>query len=167
MVWFVGQVKSQSEVIAQNNLKELGFDSYYPLIKEIRPKGPRIVPMFPGYLFIRTDSFTAQRWQVIKSTRGIYGVITNSSERPSTLPNGWVEDLMKQGEVIMTIDKMLSFKIGDKLMVQNGLLAGKDGVCVSTKEERVGVLLSLLGRDTVVYLNKDTLDLTDEVKGNA
>lgn len=73
--WFVATCFEGSERIGAKNLRECGFEAEYPLhrLPMNRLGERRAVPLFPGYIFVRSSEF----WKDICSTRGIAGLIMN------------------------------------------------------------------------------------------
>lgn len=70
--WYVVQTRSRHERVAEENLLRQGYQSYLPLIKQIKigrnRETIRLEPMFPGYIFLNqaTSSIRLllfdQRW---------------------------------------------------------------------------------------------------------
>jgi transcriptional antiterminator RfaH len=151
--WCVVQTKPREEEIAVAHLRRQCFDVFLPLLKEPVVKNHRgqeakIVPMFPGYLFVAIHPATTS-WLPIASTRGVKRMITSGPERPALLPTGWVEELQRRGTLDLFIDA-LSFSRGDTVEFIAGPFEGHIGKCNWISERRVGLLLDLLGRTVPV-----------------
>lgn len=161
MPWCVAIVKSREIGLATENLYKQGFEAYNPLIKKFSKKfGSVLVPLFPGYLFvkIRDDG----QWRAICSTVGVYKLILASPEAPAVLPKNWVETLMSHGDYVSSVEEVFGFKVGDKVKFSKGIMEGKDGVCTFIAQDRIAILLSLLNREVVVYSKPEALELVVE-----
>lgn len=145
--WAVVQTKPREEEIAVAHLRRQSFDVFLPLLKERRGKEAKVVPMFPGYVFV---AIGPSPWQPIASTRGVKRVITVGQDRPAFLPSGWVEDLRSRGTLDLFIDA-LSFAKDEVVEFIAGPFEGKIGVCQWTSDRRVKLLLDMLGREVMVY----------------
>lgn len=140
--WCVVQTKPREEELAVANLRRQGFEAFLPLLKERHKTEMRVVPMFPGYVFVAI----AKVWQPIASTRGVKRVITVTSDRPAFLPRGWVESLQEKG-MLNLFDDALSFRKGEVVEFIAGPFEGHRATCKWTSEARVGVLLEFMGRE--------------------
>jgi transcriptional antiterminator RfaH len=143
--WSVVQTKPREEEIAVTHLRRQSFEVFLPLLKERKGQEARIVPMFPGYVFVAISRY----WQPIASTRGVKRLITSAADRPALLPPGWVESLQDKGTLDLFADA-LSFHKGDTVEFIAGPFEGHVGKCNWVSERRVGLLLELLGRQVVV-----------------
>jgi transcriptional antiterminator RfaH len=143
--WGVAQTKPREEELAVANLRRQGFEVFLPLLKERHKTEQRVVPMFPGYVFVAIGEL----WQPIASTRGVKRIITTKPDRPAFLPRGWVESLREQGTLDLFTDA-LAFKKGDQVEFIAGPFEGRTATCKWTSEARVGLLFDFLGRETVV-----------------
>jgi transcriptional antiterminator RfaH len=161
--WCVVQTKPREEEVAVAHLRRQSFEVFMPLLRERKGTGAKVVPMFPGYVFVAIDLSTLA-WLPIASTRGVKRLMTACFERPALLPLGWVEQMQAQGTLDMFTDS-LSFKKGDKVEFIAGPFEGQVGVCQWTSERRVGLLLDMLGREVTVYSEPRMLKLNkDEIR---
>lgn len=142
--WGVVQTKPREAEIAVANLRRQGFDAFMPLLRERHKTEAKIVPMFPGYLFVAIPT-SERAWQPIASTRGVKRIITTAPDRPATLPRGWVESLRDQGTLDLFTDA-LSFRKGEAVEFIAGPFEGQQATCKWTSEARIGVLLECMGR---------------------
>lgn len=152
--WCVVQTKPREEEIAVAHLRRQSFEVFLPLLKERRGQEARIVPMFPGYVFVAITRY----WQPIASTRGVKRLITSGPDRPALLPEGWVEDLQRRGTLDLFLDA-LSFKKGDTVEFIAGPFEGQIGKCDWRSERRIGILLDMLGRSVSVECEPRLLKL--------
>jgi transcriptional antiterminator RfaH len=153
--WFCARTKPRQEAIAVENLRRQSFEIYSPKIRIERLRKSRICidteSLFPGYLLIRF-MLSDPTWRVINSTRGIadlLGVAENG--RPSPVPVGEIESIQhreKQG--LLFISEVKRVRRGDRVRLKIGPAAEQIGTVLFTRNERVELLLNLLGRKTRV-----------------
>jgi transcriptional antiterminator RfaH len=113
--------------------------------------------LFPGYLFIRMDLQT-QAVTPIRSTRGVIGMVRFGSRIPS-VPEVLIERLKAaHTDLHGAIRKTPVFSPGDRVEIVSGPFTGLEAIFVSTNgEERVQILLELLGRANQVLLSPHQL----------
>ena len=147
--WCVAQVKPKEDLVAVVNLRNQGFETFLPQLREHRGKETKIVSMFPGYLFIAVE-MAERNWLRINGTRGVKRLMIATSQMPSLLPRGWVESLQERGGVTDLFIDALNFVKGDIIEFIEGPFKGQSGTCQWTSEKRVGLLLNVLGQDRLV-----------------
>lgn len=150
--WAVVQTKPREAEIAVAHLRRQGFEVFMPLLRERRRTEAKIVPMFPGYLFVGIGD----SWLSIASTRGVKRLITAAPDRPAYLPRGWVESLRDQGTLDLFTDA-LSFRRGDQVEFIAGPFEGHQATCKWTSEARIGVLFECMGREVSVLCDPKIL----------
>ena len=69
--WYLLKAKPREEIRALDNLEYQGFEAYCP---QIRSKTD-LVPLFPGYLFIRLAQKDIPQLHKIRSTRGVQYIV--------------------------------------------------------------------------------------------
>ena len=164
--WYCWQSHPGMELVALLDLTRQGFGAKLPLVCDrhrppARRNGhvivlpPPIVPLFPGYGFVPFD-IKADRWRSIPSTRGVRRLFSFSSERPQPAPVGVVEAILaRHGPNGYQDDAAAldALPAGSTVRVTAGPFEAHLGrITEMTPDQRVKVLLSLFGRDTVVEL---------------
>lgn len=160
--WYVARTKPQSERKALSNLLQQGFNAYMPRYLKRRSHARRVdwvaAPLFPRYLFVRFDAAVV-RWRAISSTIGVDRLIC-VEERPLAVPDGVVEDIRARESVegYVPLGGWRRFERGERVKILTGAMADLIGRfdCVSD-EERVFVLLDMLGRQVRVRVAPDSL----------
>lgn len=155
--WYVVLVKPRQESLAYENLRRQDFDVYLPqmkVLKRIRGRLEcRMEPMFPRYLFVRQSSLS----QSIAPVRSTYGVTTlvRFGFALAILRSTTFDQLQAFERSQHEIDPSLlsPFKPGRRVAITDGPLLGLEGLISSTKEDRVVLLMQLLGRDARVTIN--------------
>lgn len=158
--WYVVQSIPRMEGWAVENLLAAGFQSYWPRHVVEQKKvvaGERYRSMYPSYLFVNFD-VKNDPWRAVCSTRGVKRVLGATEETVVPLPVGFVESMkMAAPDGVIDLPKVnpIVFSPGDALKVIDGPLAGHTGTMQFSEKGRVALLLSLLGRENVVYLPAD------------
>lgn len=150
--WYLVYTKPRQEQVARTNLLRQGYEIYLPLMRELRRRQgrrlPVVVPMFPRYLFVRLDTRT-DNWAPIRSTLGVVSLV-RFGHLPARAPEELIRLLRarEDAEGIQVLPPEY-FRPGARVRVTAGGLAGYEGVFLArTGRERVVILLELLGRHT-------------------
>ncbi|MDP9199151.1 MAG: transcriptional activator RfaH, partial [Pseudomonadota bacterium] len=76
--WYLVRTKPNAEATACANLDRQGYETYFPRVDQPTPcRGrwrKRVVPLFPGYLFLRLDE-GRQPLAPVRSTLGVACVV--------------------------------------------------------------------------------------------
>lgn len=159
-LWYVVRTHVHAENKAMLHLSRQGFRTYLPRYLKRRRHARRTeivsAPLFPSYLFVAID-VARQRWRCIQSTFGVVGLIFNG-DGPAAISSSVVDELKAQecdkGFIRLTPKRM--FKPGDRVRIEDSAFASCVGLFDGmTGEERVNVLLDLLGRKVRVTLDAD------------
>jgi transcriptional antiterminator RfaH len=143
------------------HLNRQGFDIYLPRYLKRRRHARRVdvvvAPFFPRYLFVGVD-MAIQRWRSIHSTIGVSRLVCNGDE-PAAVPDAVIAEIKRNEDERGYIQlKRPQFTPGDKVMVLEGAFADCFGLFeVATGEDRVAILLDLLGRKVRVSLAADRI----------
>ena len=162
--WFILQFKSNSHHLAAKNLNRQGFETFLPLHDTTSRRTSRFIntskPLFPGYMFIRFDRAESV-WHKINSTYGVSRLITFNSILKS-IPTIFVDDLMKRYDLSGKLIPTQKFEKGDQV----GVLKGPFANFIATVEkyeadQRIWILMDLMGRKTKIQTPSDNLTLSD------
>lgn len=161
--WFAlyVQVNHEKEVVKRLELKSIGC--FLPLLKtwsKRRDRRKKVdVPLFPGYVFVRTmlDNYTNIN---ILKTPGVVALLRDS-EGPLPIPDFQIETLqtMLQAEQILSPHAYL--KEGDWVKVVRGPFAGCIGVLLrqNPKKGRLVVSIDIIQRSVSVELNVEDVEV--------
>ena len=151
--WYVAQLKPNSHRIALGHLERQGFVAFVPMHATTeRLRGAfrtRSKPLFPGYVFLQFDP-AAAGWSKINATRGVTRLICSGAV-PRPVPEGVMQALLARADAAGSGTTEAVFDPGDTVAVTQGPFA--DFVATVEKmsaDERVWVLLELMGRETRV-----------------
>ncbi len=149
--WYVVHAKPRKEEFAQYNLKRKGVTVFLPqlLLPGFTESYRRIVPLFPGYLFVRIRFFEEYHY-VIWSPGVMRLLIFNGS--PASLGDDIVSFLMEQATPEGIITAHSNLRAGQMVQVDGGPFDGLSGIIQEPPNERgrVKILLSLLKRQVRV-----------------
>src|SRR6516164_3359455 len=161
--WYVAQTHIHAESKATFHLERQGFCVYLPRYLKKRRHARRVdtvaAPLFPRYLFISIDTVT-QRWHSIRSTIGITRLVAHG-DLPAIVPPAIIEGLKRREDAngFVKLEHRPRFASGDKIRVREGAFADVLGLFEGmTSEERVAILLELLGRKVRVVLDMDFIE---------
>ncbi len=159
--WYVAQTHPRAEAKAAEQLGRQGFQIYLPRFLKRRRHARRVetvtAPLFLRYLFVSVDMAT-QRWLSIQSTIGVARLICNGTA-PAVVQDSIV-DALKQREDESGLIKLnpRPFRLGEELRVLDGAFSGTLGMFEGmTDNERVTILLDLLGRKVRVSLDMESV----------
>ncbi|MDA8913599.1 transcriptional activator RfaH [Amylibacter sp.] len=162
--WFILQFKSNSHHLAAKNLNRQGFETFLPLHDTTSRKLSRFIntskPLFPGYMFIKLDR-AESKWHKINSTYGVSRLITFNSQLKS-IPTSFVDHLMKRYDLSGKLIPIKKLKKGDHVTLLKGPFANFIATVEKYEaDQRIWILMDLMGRKTVIQTPSDTLTLSD------
>ena len=162
--WFILQFKSNSHHLAAKNLNRQGFETFLPLHEATSRRLCRFIntskPLFPGYMFIRFDKAESE-WHKINSTYGVSRLITFNSILKS-IPTIFVDHLMKRYDLSGKLLSIQKLKKGDRVEVLKGPFANFIATVEKYEaDQRIWILMDLMGRKTKIQTPSDNLTLSD------
>lgn len=160
--WYVIHSKPRQETRAEENLSAQGYQVYLPMLKTSKRRSGKWVevvePLFPRYLFIQMvenqDSFAP-----IRSTFGVSKLV-RFGDTPAQAPLGLVESLrtLESSSDGTHIESDNLFEAGAQVDIVEGPLEGLKAIVKSDSgDERVILLLNLMGRENTTAVSRDTL----------
>jgi transcriptional antiterminator RfaH len=165
--WFCVRSHPKREHIAAAHLRRLdGVDVFSPRlrIKKATRRGPVtfVESLFPNYLFARFDARI--ELQSVRHSPSVSTVVHFGTKLPQ-IPDEVIEELQAsfpEGE-IQEFDR--DVRPGDEVTIAHGPFAGLQGkvLRVLAPQQRVQVLLEMLGRSTPVIVNPNALIMEDAV----
>ena len=162
--WFVLQFKPNSHYQAKKNLTRQGFKTFLPLHEITLRKASRFVkstkPLFPGYMFVSFNK-TENKWHKIKNTYGVSRLITINSSLKS-IPTTFIDSLMKRYDLSGKLIPIVEMKKGDKVEILEGPFASFIATVEKYEsEQRIWVLMDIMGRKTKIQTPLNTLQQSD------
>jgi transcriptional antiterminator RfaH len=151
--WYAINSHTNKEDILTHHLETMGYEVYFPQmrVKPVNPRARKIVPYFPGYLFVRADiqqtGLSVFQWMPHAKGLVVFG------EEPSIVSENLIQTLQTKLELLNTeSEKQKSpYKPGDLLMIDQGPFKGYEAIFneqISGKD-RVRVLLKMLSNQSI------------------
>ena len=162
----MAQAQPHREKRADFHLRQQGFSTFLPLyqktVRHARQFRTVLAPFFPRYLFVRLD-IGRDRWRSVNGTFGVSSLIMEG-ERPKPVPPGVVESVMATADQAGLISVVPRLSLGDEVRVVRGPFSGLVGKLAALDEnQRVKVLLDILGTDTLVAIDAARVGLVPAV----
>lgn len=161
--WYVVHTKVRQEQVACDNLARQGYAVYLPRIKvlkrsrRLRCQEVQLEPLFPRYLFIQPSS-PEHSIAPVRSTLGVTTIV-HFGQAPAVLRPELLTSIrdFETRQNTADLDAISPFRNGGRVLVVDGPLAGLEGLVSCVSQERVVVLMQLLGQDTRVTLSHHQL----------
>lgn len=151
--WYLAYTAPQREAMACEHLERQAYEAYLPLFG-------RIEPMFPRYLFFRPSS-PAQSIAPVRSTRGIQAVVRFGCLY-ARVPQALVDAVRQQEARLKNrAPEHGRIQAGQRIRVKQDApaFAGLEGLVHSSADQRVVVLMEILGRQTPVRMRIDSVEI--------
>lgn len=157
--WYALRSKPNFEHIVFIQLEDRNIETYFPQIevKPVNPRASKQKPFFPGYMFVKggLGDLYATRIGLLRGVVGLVGF----DGIPASLTDGLIDIIKRQvdrgNDRLANIPEQL--RPGDKVRIDDPILRGIEARferCLNGNE-RVEVLLSLLGRTVRVQVDAD------------
>lgn len=171
--WHVVCTEHRSERLAQSSILALGFKTFLPLIRyrvadtKERPARTETSVAFPGYLFALWGQH--ERWQAVCSARGVASVLAQVGRPhdPATVPPSFMAAMLAKASAIGILEDLSAPDILPAIppetwvRITKGPMAGRIAICEMSTEERVHLLLSVLGGERRVRMRRDHVEATE------
>lgn len=154
--------KPRQETVARENLARQGYETYLPVMREVRRRqGKRVTlnaPMFPRYLFIHLNSQT-DNWAPIRSTLGVVSIV-RFGRAAARVPDVLITALKSRedanGIQVLPVEE---YRPGTRVRITQGSFAGYEGIFqAATGRDRVAVLLDVLGRNARTTVDSSSIE---------
>lgn len=159
--WYVLHTKSRFENVVSDGLTKKSIEVFLPKIKVRSKRRDRKlmiqIPLFPGYLFVKSALKPNEHIEIVKTVGAVR--IVGNKDGPIPVPVETVESLkimVKSDHSILTGSR---FKKGDPVMVIAGPLAGITGTFARYRGKgRVLVNIEALGQFAGVEVNEEDIE---------
>lgn len=159
--WYVVHTKNRFENVVFESLQKKSLETFLPKItvrskRKDRRKMIR-VPLFPGYLFVKTDLNPNEHLEIVKTT-GAVRLIGNKAG-PVSVPEETVDSLKI---IVTTENKVVTgsrLQKGDRVVVVAGPFTGVMGIFSRYKGQgRVVVHIDALGQFAAVDVSEEDVE---------
>jgi transcription antitermination factor NusG len=158
--WYAVYTKFQHEKSAASLLEKKDFEVFLPVYRTVHRWKDRnqlvILPLFPCYLFLRTD---LDRKLEILRTAGVRWIVENAG-RACPVPEAELEAVRRISSVATRFQPHPFLSHGDLVRVRKGPLIGMEGFFVRAKNQfRVVVSVDLLRKSVAVEVDLADVEL--------
>lgn len=160
--WYVLHTRSRFESVVNDALGKKAKEVFLPkiLVKSTRRdrKAMIRVPLFPGYVFVKTDLNPNEHLDILKTVGAVR--LIGSNEGPISVPDATIESLkiMVMAEKPVTTGQ--KYRKGDHVVVVRGPFTGVTGIFVRYKgNDRVVVNIDALGQSAGVEVDEDDVEI--------
>lgn len=164
--WYVLHTKSRFENVVNEGLIKKSMEVFLPKIRVKSKRRDRKVmlrvPLFPGYMFVKTNLNPYEHVEILKTT-GAVRLIGNKNG-PIPVPEETIESLM----IMVKGDNQVStgnrIKKGERVIVVSGPFAGVTGIFVRYKGKgRVVVNIEALGQFAGIDVSEDDVEILPKI----
>ena len=160
--WYAVHTRSRFEQKVHGGITGKSIEAFLPRVQVMSRRRDRVkkilVPMIPGYVFVRFDMDPETYWDIIKTT----GVVKLVSFRGEPVPadDREVASLMILDGTDRTVQNSAYINKGDRVMIMEGPLKGLVGFYVRRKGQsnKVVVSVDLLKRSLAVEIEDWALE---------
>jgi len=165
-LWYVLHTKSRHEMVVNDGLFKKSIEAYLPRVTVRSKRRDRKVtirvPLFPGYLFVKTDLHPQAHLDIVKTVGAVR--LLGNKQGPLSLTEETVESL----KIIVASDHPVTtgyrLKKGDKVMVVHGPFAGVVGTFARYGGKgRIMVNIEALGQYAGVEISEDDIEILPKI----
>ena len=157
--WYAAYTKHQHEKSAASQLEKKGFEILLPLYRATHKWKDRMqpvaMPVFPCYVFIRAN---LERKLAILQTPGIFWLL-GSGGNAAVVPESDIEAIRKITTSAAAFEPHPYLKMGDRVRVIGGPIAGVEGILTRVKNRyRVVLSVDLLQQALAVEIDISSVE---------
>jgi transcription antitermination factor NusG len=161
--WFAVYTRPRWEKKVHKLLEEKGIESYCPLNKVHRKWSDRIKivdePLFKSYVFVKVNE--EEKTQV-RMTQGVVNFIYWLG-KPGIIKEKEIEIIKKFLNDHHDVEvRPIDIKAGKRVMVQSGILMGKEGTVKKVLHKKVEVIIESIGFVLSAYVDKSKIIILDK-----
>lgn len=149
--WFAAYTWAHHEKHVARQLEEKNINCFLPLYRSVRRWKDRQkeldLPLFPGYVFVQIAP--EERLRVLQTSSVVRFV--SSGGHPAALDDGEIEGLRNGVANGVKVEPCPFLKVGQRVRIRHGPLAGVEGILVRQKDNlRLVLSIDLLMRSVTV-----------------
>ena len=165
-LWYVLHTKSRFESVVNDGLLRKQIEVFLPKItvrsKRRDRKAMIRIPLFPGYVFVKTDLHPQHHLEIVKSAGAVR--LIGSKQGPVPVTDDTIESLKIMVSTDFPISTGNRLQKGDKVMVVSGPFAGVTGTFVRYRGHgRVIVNIEALGQYAGVEVSEENLEVVPKI----
>jgi len=164
--WYVVHTRSRFEKLVFEGFRRKSLEAFFPKITVMskrRDRRKRIqVPLFPGYVFIRSNLNPHERLEIVK-TAGVVRLV-GSKAGPIPVPDEAIHSLQIMVTGDNSVETGTQFKRGNRVMVVEGPFIGVIGTFVRYRGfKRLVVNIEALGQYAAVSVPEEHVERLPEI----
>jgi transcription antitermination factor NusG len=142
--WYAVQTRARHERVVVQRFREKGLTTFLPLVTEVRRWSDRKksveVPLFGCYVFVKMMPTNEDRLKVLR-TDSVFDLV-GVSRYGTPIPDDQIDAVRTIVEGRVTWESYPFLKIGQRIRIRSGALAGVEGILVS-KDGKRSVVVSV------------------------
>jgi transcription elongation factor/antiterminator RfaH len=164
--WYVLHTKSRFENVVNDGLNKKTIEVFLPKIKVRSKRRDRKlminVPLFPGYVFVKSDLHPENHLEIVKTVGAVR--LIGSTKGPVSVPDETIASLKIMVAADGAVITGTRFNKGDNVMVIGGPFVGVTGVFSQYRGKgRVMVNIEALGQFASVHVDEDDIELLPKI----
>ena len=153
--WFAVRTRPRHEKVVKNHLDTSGIETFLPLSPQLRSWSDRrkVVefPLFPGYLFVRTEWSAHARVRVFRA-QGVLGFVGSQNEA-TPIPPHQIDAVRALLRAHIDCRPHEYLTAGQRVRVKDGALRGMEGILIRMAADRsLIVSVDLIHRSVAIRL---------------
>ena len=159
--WYSIYVQCRHEARVESALQKNGLEVFLPRVTTLSRRRDRKLllklPLFPGYIFVRT-SLTASEYHNIIKAPGVVRLLGNGS--PIAVPEETIDSVKAIVDSDQPFYPWPYLKTGSLVRVLDGPLAGVVGIVIAQKDKqrRLVVAVEMFLRSVAVELDSEAVE---------
>lgn len=161
--WFALLTRSNFEKTVYASITKKKIDVFLPQIKKKSQRKDRNlmieVPLFPGYIFVKTGIGPAEQLNILKTTGAVR--LLGNKTGPVPVPESQIESLkiITSVNTDLVTGTSIRLKKGDPVMILEGPMAGAKGEFTYYKGQgRVVIKIDVLGQYCGVDVDEENVE---------
>jgi len=151
--WFAIQTRSRHEKKVADEIQQKGISSFLPLVTRLHRWSDRQkevqLPLFPGYVFVRTPPSDKVRISVLQ-TPGVARFV-GSQGHGTPIPDKQIEDIRSILDKNVPFELYPFIEINQRVRIRGGALDGVEGTLVAKNlDQSLVVSIDLIQRSVLV-----------------
>ena len=165
-LWYVLHTKSRFENVVNDGLGKKSIEVFLPKVTVRSKRRDRRVmirvPLFPGYLFVKTDLAPQSHLEIVKTAGAVR--LIGSKQGPVPVPEETIDSL----KIMVSADHPITtghrLQKGDKVLVLHGPFAGVTGTFARYGGKgRVIVNIEALGQYAGVEVSEEDIEIVPQI----
>ena len=165
-LWYVLHTKSRFENVVNEGLLKKSIEVFLPKVKVKSKRRDRKlmiqVPLFPGYVFVKTDLHPDNHLEIVKTAGAVR--LIGSRHGPVPVPDETIESLKIMVASDSPVTTGYNLKKGDRVMVVGGPFMGVTGYFVRYRGKgRIVVNIEALGQYAGVDVSEEDIEVLPKI----